>query len=295
MWREDIYTETYNASYLDVEYSPFRFTASSIWEVHGSEFWWRCANLLPLKNWGALSEQCMLTGDKAYQTNSAQYLLELNQLSTLLNPLLRLIRGGLSPKAAATAWLSYYYGARLTAKDTYAQISGIVRRSKRAIMDYDVLRARDANSVTLTNGTTISGYRALTSYYQVHSNWLIDTYRTLRRYGLQPSLSLAWDLVPLSFVVDWFLPIGSYLEHFDGKTFEDSLTIIESLLTTKYVQKSRADLMGFSGVNGSITLSVYDRSITPGTIPRATFSPDPISFSGMKVLNGTALAVQRRP
>lgn len=30
--------------------------------------------------------------------------------------------------------------------------------------------------------------------------------------GFQPSLSTAWDLVPLSFVVDWVIPIGSFLD-----------------------------------------------------------------------------------
>lgn len=32
--------------------------------------------------------------------------------------------------------------------------------------------------------------------------------------GFHPDLATAWDLLPLSFVVDYFLPIGSYLESF---------------------------------------------------------------------------------
>lgn len=34
---------------------------------------------------------------------------------------------------------------------------------------------------------------------------------SLDRYGLLDPLSIAWELVPLSFVVDWFLPIGRFL------------------------------------------------------------------------------------
>lgn len=34
----------------------------------------------------------------------------------------------------------------------------------------------------------------------------------LDRLGLHPDLATAWDLVPMSFVINWFLPIGSYLE-----------------------------------------------------------------------------------
>lgn len=35
------------------------------------------------------------------------------------------------------------------------------------------------------------------------------------RFGLFNPLEVAWELVPLSFVVDWFLPIGDYLSQFD--------------------------------------------------------------------------------
>lgn len=36
------------------------------------------------------------------------------------------------------------------------------------------------------------------------------------RFGLLNPLSVAWELMPLSFVADWFLPIGSYLSGFDA-------------------------------------------------------------------------------
>lgn len=36
------------------------------------------------------------------------------------------------------------------------------------------------------------------------------------RFGLINPLEVAWELVPFSFVADWFLPIGDYLSHLDG-------------------------------------------------------------------------------
>lgn len=30
--------------------------------------------------------------------------------------------------------------------------------------------------------------------------------------GFQPSISTAWDLIPLSFAIDWFIPVGSFLD-----------------------------------------------------------------------------------
>lgn len=278
----------------DLEVDPFSADARILWRKHGKEFLARASTTLPLREWGELSEDCITQGDKAYQTNSLQYLLELGQISTLLNPYLGLIRGGLSAQKAASAWLSYYYGARLTVKDTYAQISGIVKRSQRGIMAYDSMHSRDQKQLTLPGGTTLSGYRVLTTYYRTHTTWILDTWRAMRRYGLNPSLSLAWDLVPLSFVVDWLTPIGDALAHFDGHTFQQSLSIIESLLTTKYEQTASAASMGYPSRLGTITFSYYDRHVARGHMPKAVFKPDPISFSGMKLLNGASLVVQRR-
>lgn len=38
-----------------------------------------------------------------------------------------------------------------------------------------------------------------------------DSLLTLDQCGLINPLSVAWELVPFSFVVDWFLPIGTYI------------------------------------------------------------------------------------
>jgi len=44
----------------------------------------------------------------------------------------------------------------------------------------------------------------------------------LELLGLKPSLSKAWDLVPLSFVVDWVIPIGNMIESMEGMTTPQS-------------------------------------------------------------------------
>lgn len=44
------------------------------------------------------------------------------------------------------------------------------------------------------------------------------------QYGLNNPSLIAWELVPYSFVVDWFLPVGDYLERlgaFSGLKFSD--------------------------------------------------------------------------
>lgn len=40
--------------------------------------------------------------------------------------------------------------------------------------------------------------------------------RALDWLGLHPDLALAWDLIPMSFIIDYLVPIGDYLESFRG-------------------------------------------------------------------------------
>jgi hypothetical protein len=41
---------------------------------------------------------------------------------------------------------------------------------------------------------------------------LLESLTTPRSLGLEDPLSVAWELLPYSFVIDWFIPIGNYLE-----------------------------------------------------------------------------------
>ena len=49
------------------------------------------------------------------------------------------------------------------------------------------------------------------------------------KYGLVNPLSLGWELIPFSFVVDWCMPIGNFLEaltaHY-GLTFDSGFTSV---------------------------------------------------------------------
>jgi hypothetical protein len=60
--------------------------------------------------------------------------------------------------------------------------------------------------------------------------------KSLASVGISNPLLLAWELVPYSFVVDWFLPIGNYLESLDatnGLTFESGyVTVLEKTVGT---------------------------------------------------------------
>ena len=52
--------------------------------------------------------------------------------------------------------------------------------------------------------------------------------------GLDKLTSSLWEAVPFSFVIDWFLPIGSALERFDPRVFDfASFTIVDHYVQTR--------------------------------------------------------------
>lgn len=54
--------------------------------------------------------------------------------------------------------------------------------------------------------------RSFSSYTQLNIKAVVKEKSTAQLAGLLDPLSVAWELLPYSFVVDWFIPIGNYLQ-----------------------------------------------------------------------------------
>ena len=121
----------------------------------------------------------------------------------------------LSGKFAADKWLQFQYGY----KPLYGQIgqyadllSGQLKKPlllfgksvQSATASQEFLRNRDR---TLSRGNYSARWK--TEYCAKVSNPYL---RSFNEVGLLNPLSVAWELVPYSFVVDWFVPIGNVLE-----------------------------------------------------------------------------------
>lgn len=120
----------------------------------------------------------------------------------------------------------------------------------------------------------------------------------LAQLGLTNPLNVAWELVPFSFVVDWFIPVGAFLSSLDasiGWTFKGGTL---SITTT---QKSWAEVRDYStsesggtAITGALTCSGKGRQFQ---FTRSVYSSEPFptmpsfkpSASGLHVANGIAL------
>jgi hypothetical protein len=121
--------------------------------------------------------------------------------------------------------------------------------------------------------------------------------RFLGQTGFTNPINLAWEVLPYSFVVDWFLPVGPYLETISAY---DGLEMLDGW-ETKFTRQRYIGVVDFSGVHPSnsdqwLTVSgsyrreriLLNRSrIT--SFPTANFPSfkNPISFT--HAINGLAL------
>lgn len=109
-------------------------------------------------------------------------------------------------------WLNWRYGWRPLCSDLYGMTMDLVNTPPR--------EERISVSRTVTHSLSGDGVKYGIPFEwdaSMHSTcklWAtVDSHllRTGNGYGLVNPLSLAWEVIPYSFVVDWFLPIGTTL------------------------------------------------------------------------------------
>jgi hypothetical protein len=123
-----------------------------------------------------------------------------------------------SPSAAVGGmWLELQYGWMPLVKDIY----GTVELLHEDLSSKDFLeRATASASRTLDKtwhpenrlGTTVSSSSVYAIKYIVYYRVIDRETRTLQQLGIINPVEVAWNILPFSFLVDWLLPIGNYLQ-----------------------------------------------------------------------------------
>lgn len=128
-------------------------------------------------------------------------------------------------KATASGWLQLQYGwlpllgdvvgaAELLAQKLSNEIKGRVVAS--ASREYDEFHNLGYQNVAYP-GIEKKYVKAKAEIkYVVYYATTASSLKTAAQIGITNPLQLAWELVPFSFVADWFLPIGDYLSSLDA-------------------------------------------------------------------------------
>lgn len=175
-------------------------------------------------------------------------------------------KGALDSYRLSKDWLRFQYGVRPLMSDLYGS--------------YQELQNAKVHSPLIRSGsTTRTHYQKKTTFFfrEIVGDFFAEQRVTCRarvrfnesfftsfatRHGLTNPVALAWDLIPFSFVVDWWINVGETLESLDnclvfssltGSTSQkiDEIVTAEGELLFRYRQTSRTT-KSFSLTNGLV-------------------------------------------
>lgn len=145
-------------------------------------------------------------------------------------------------QATADGWLELQYGWRPLLQDVYGALDLVQAKSARRVPQ----RAQKSVSIEdfPVRPPVFSGYstvytqqrrRTSVKYvllYTVPNEFM----KTLSEVGITNPALIVWELLPWSFVVDWFLPVGSFISSWDaaqGLQFEKGVkTTVQEVFQT---------------------------------------------------------------
>jgi len=155
--------------------------------------------------------------------------------------------------AIANGWLSLQYGWKPLLDDTYGAATRLAKvnlagenpntlffvASGRSTQRFDV---RQRTNVSLPSGYRGSDVQIKSAKGQisvlakVRYSKSLPLVSDLRTLGITNPALLVWEVIPYSFVFDWFLPVGNYLAALDatyGLTFQSGFISVLTKLESK--------------------------------------------------------------
>lgn len=118
-------------------------------------------------------------------------------------------RNGIGRKTTASNWLQLQYGWLPLLNDAEAGAQFLAHYFSVPLQQV-VRVSREKKIAVVTNNF---GYRFTNSdgYQAKYLKAILKEKDVVALAGLKDPLSVAWELLPYSFVIDWFIPIGNYL------------------------------------------------------------------------------------
>lgn len=171
-------------------------------------------------------------------------------------------------KIAASIFLSVHYGYKLLAADGMELVRELLKYQTECTNHL-------AQSVTASSNLSERGpFRLadanghLNVYYNPYSRLCTDIGRFAEAVDLVPDFSNVWDMIPFSFVVDWFTNIGDLASGIDNFfTLTQQSEVLGSILSKNVSYTYQPE-----GFEGNLTIRHYFRTCRPGWYPIPKFS-----------------------
>lgn len=205
-----------------------------------------------------------------------------------------------SGATAANWWLQYQYGWKPLMSDIH-QLQEKVHEV--FLQDYVLTGSKSASASSgrswVASGNTYSKTGKISVKTEIKAKISIPGLHAISSWGLINPAAIAWELVPFSFVVDWFMPVGNTiqaatagvgLQSLGGYTYTKTRgTYTRTGPSTKPNANSTVLSPGsFTGERWSAIRDIFHE------FPRARFYADTTPFSSPRVANSAALLRQLR-
>jgi hypothetical protein len=201
----------------------------------------------------------------------------------------------ISPSRVHKTWLEYKYGWMPLLMDVHGAAEFLaqqaITRKPRFRVTAVTTRSREV-SATVDEGA-VGGVppnwmskRVLTREMSVKSTLWCELssphYSELQQLGLTNPALVAWELVPFSFVFDWFIQVGDYLTALSAF---HGVTVLRGCTSTVQEDTMRKSWPAISRSDSTYTyfISTINRTFRKRTYKRELFSPHPSLLSIPKV------------
>ncbi len=121
-------------------------------------------------------------------------------------------------RRAGSGWLAFQYGWKPLAQDAYDTVNQILNGVPNMTKVKARAQSQKMENISYTNATTGFTEIQRINYSQrvemvIHLNIAQNSLNTLSHFTSLNPASLAWELLPFSFVVDWVYDVGGYIRN----------------------------------------------------------------------------------
>lgn len=122
-------------------------------------------------------------------------------------------------KTLGNRWLEYQYGWKPLISDIYNAHDEMMKAARKK-MNFRASARLPIDSYKLTNATghVLTVNARVEGWYGVRFSvncYLPESAFDLQRWTSLNPVSIGWELLPFSFVVDWFIDVGSFVRNFE--------------------------------------------------------------------------------
>lgn len=247
------------------------------------------------------SEQNLYESLAEYKQTLGMYNSAMNNLGDILKDI-----GFKKARAAANAYLLYRYGVRPLVQDIYSIAKSLntkaerVRETTRA----SVSQSRYYNKVVNNIGGSHNVDVAISvNEHVVVRGMSLDEFAMTQTYkaGLSAKglLTTPWELIPYSFVIDWFLNVGDYISSLiptPSFTRLGSMLVLDRTVTSQYScagTTGNATWMLIRPVSGGITATYKYKARGPLWVPNIVVKSDFRFNDFTRLFDALSLAMQK--